>query len=108
MSTYVEYTLPGGATLLVEAPEREAVGFAKASRDVGGSVVTTAGKTFEDSLAAIKRSAEVLHQQLESLSTEEVTVTFKLKVAGELGFAIAKGGMEANYEVTLKWKRRDE
>jgi hypothetical protein len=104
MATYVEYQLADGATLLVEADAPVEMGVVKASREIAGNVINAANLSFEDSLAGVRRSAEILVEQLRSLHTEEITVTFKLKATGQLGFAIARGSLEANYEVTLKWK----
>jgi hypothetical protein len=36
---------------------------------------------------------------------DEVEVKFGLKMSAELGAIVASGTAEANYEITLKWKR---
>jgi hypothetical protein len=44
--------------------------------------------------------------KLKELQADEVELSFGIMVTGEVGdFAVAKIGMEANYEVTLKWKK---
>ena len=103
MSTYIEYELENGTTVLVETTETEEVGIVKASR--GGEAIKKAEQTFSEALDAISAQARELKTKLEGLRADEVSVKFGLKVAGEAGnFAIGKVGIEANYEVTLKWQ----
>jgi hypothetical protein len=48
-----------------------------------------------------------LSRQLREMDAEEVEVSFGLKAMGELGtFAVGKVGLEANYQVTLKWSNK--
>lgn len=56
---------------------------------------------------------ELVHQgalwmleKLHHLQADEVELKFGLMTTGELGnFAIGKVGIEANFEVTLKWTK---
>lgn len=106
MATYIEYELEDGSTLLVELKEEEG-GVQKAARGNDGNVIIKAGQKFEAALASVKQSAVVLRQELDELKADEVEVKFGLKATGELGnFAIGKVGVEANYEVTLKWSNK--
>ena len=58
---------------------------------------------------SIKFQAQVLHEKLHALKADEVEVSFSLSTTGELGtFAVGKIGIEANYEVTLKWENKRE
>lgn len=103
MATYIEYTLDDGSTLLVEVTGPEG-GIVKASNKEG-HVVKQAEKKFGEALNSVESAATALRQKLDDLKADEVEVKFGLKATGELGnFAIAKTGLEANYEVTLKWK----
>jgi hypothetical protein len=79
----------------------------KAARG-NGRVVIKATKKFCAALASINHSATLLRQELDELKADEVEVKFGLTTTGELGnFAIGKVGVEANYEVTLKWKNAE-
>ena len=105
MPTYIEYELDDGSKLLVEINEPEG-GVRKAARG-DGNIIIKAEATFHAALASIKRSAAELRQGLNELKADEVEVKFGLKTTGELGnFAIGKVGVEANYEVTLKWSNK--
>jgi hypothetical protein len=108
MATYIEYELEDGGTLLVEVKDT-AGGVQKAARGKDGSVVIKATKKFRAALSSIKHSATLLRQELDELKADEVEVKFGLTTTGELGnFAIGKVGVEANYEVTLKWKNVEQ
>jgi hypothetical protein len=37
----------------------------------------------------------------------EIKVEFELKLSTEAGAIVAASGIEANYKVTLKWKRKE-
>lgn len=103
MATYIEYELEDGGTLLVEVKETEG-GVVRAARDKEGNVIIKAGKKFRAALVGIKHSAKLLRQELDELKADDVEVKFGLTTTGELGnFAVGKIGVEANYEVTLKW-----
>ena len=106
MATYIEYELEDGGTLLVEITEPEG-GVQKAARRKDGNVIIKAGQKFQAALASVKQSAVTLRQELDELKADEVDVKFGLKTTGELGnFAIGEVGVEANYEVTLKWSNK--
>ena len=105
MSTYIEYPLDDGTTLLIEAAEEPGGGMVKAGRDADGNLIKRAGMTFQEALAGVKASARLLRQQLSELRADEVEVTFGLKAVGEAGvFGISKVGAEASYQVRLKWR----
>lgn len=107
MSTYIEYTMDDGSTILVEA-ESVTGGVVKASRS-GGVDVIQAGKKISDALASVRGSLKALIAELDALKVEEAEVKFGIKAVGEAGvFAVGKVGGEMNYEVTLKWKRPEE
>ena len=106
MATYIEYELEDGGTLLVEITESES-GVQKAARGKDGNVIIKAGQKFQAALTSVKQSAATLRKELDELKADEVEVKFGLKTTGELGnFAIGKVGVEANYEVTLKWSNK--
>ncbi len=103
MSTYFEYTMEDGSTVLVEA-EAAAGGVVKASRS-GGVDIVQAGRNFREALACIRGSLKALIDEMDALKVEEAEVKFGIKAVGEAGvFAVGRVGGEMNYEVTLKWK----
>lgn len=109
MTTYVEYELTDGTTILIEGAESPQTGLTPAGRDDDGNIIKRSSKGFQDALAGVKASAAVLRQQLDDLKADEVEVTFGLKATGEAGnFAIGKVGIEANYTVKLKWNNQEK
>jgi len=109
MPTFIEYELEDGLTVLIEAPEDETTGPVRAARDNDGNIIKRSEKKFGEALDSIRLQAAMMRKKLEDLYADEVEVTFGLTTTGELGnFAVGKVGLEANYEVTLKWKNMDE
>ena len=102
MATFIEYELEDGGTLLIEVKEPEGGVYRAARGD--GNVIIKATTKFRAALSSIKHSAALLRQELDELKADDVQVKFGLTTTGELGnFAVGKLGVEANYEVTLKW-----
>jgi len=111
MPTYLEYELENGTTVLVQAINQEPQGGlvqAGARRGEGDTVIVRVNRKLSEALAGIKAQAASLRQELNELKADEVEVKFALKATGELGnFAVGNIGVEANYEVTLKWKNTE-
>ena len=109
MTTFIEYELEDGLTILIEAPEDETTGVVRVSRDADGNIIKRSEKKFGEALDSIRVQAALMRNKLEDLRADEVEVTFGLTTTGELGnFAVGKVGLEANYQVTLKWDNTEE
>ncbi len=117
---FIEYQLDEHTTILVQAPadfepEQPDMGFdaspSKAANPPvkGKEGITQATQTFQQALEPFHKGAQWMLQQLSDLKADEVELKFGLVTIGEVGsFAIGKVGAEANYEVTLKWKKAPE
>lgn len=112
MAKYVEFPLEGGGVILIETPDepdKPKSGFVRAGVAEGAVQEWSekAQKSFNQSIAGVRQSAEELVNQLSALSPDEMEVNFSLKATGELGgnLVIAKLGGEVNYSVTLKWRK---
>lgn len=110
MSTrFIEYQIDAETKILVQAPEDfEPQGVVKAAAtDQEG--VSRSSKTFQQAMAPFRSAAAWMLAELKDLRADEVELKFGLVTTGEVGnFAIGKVGVEANYEVTLKWKKAEE
>ena len=111
---YIEFPLEGGGSIFIESPDQQEKvqsGFVKAGLgDAAKEAAIQAGQSFDASVENIRKSAELLVNKLRAISSppDEMSVSFGLKASGDLGnLAIGKVGAEANYAVTLKW-RKDE
>lgn len=107
MTTYIEYELSDGTTILVEARDAKANGIIPASRS-GDSIIIKASKKFGEALEGVQAQAKEFVAMLKPTEADEIEVKFSLKSTGELGnFAVGNVGVEAAYDVTLKWKKPD-
>ena len=106
MSTYIEYDLGNGATILVEGIEYqdEAV-----KAGIGKSTIVKAKHKFEEILKDVSAQSKLLLKEIGSLEVSEAEVKFGLSAVGELGgsLVVCKVGGDVNYEITLKWKEID-
>lgn len=115
MTQYIQFTDQDGSKLLIETDETEVFseeGIVKAGlNEVTGKVVTSAQTLIEKAVGeAISVNVRALLQSVRNLATqdqpESMEVSFALKATGEVGnVAVARGSAEANYTVTLTWKR---
>ena len=104
MPQSIRYTLEDGSELLIEATGSEG-GVVRAGIS---EKIETAKTSFDAALDAVRLSALQIRRKLHDVQADEVEVKFGLKATGEIGnnmFAVGKAGLEANYEVTLKWKK---
>ncbi len=105
MKHLIEFGLEDGSTILVEVEETDGAGVVPAGR--GGKVVQRARQSFEAALDKLRPAAQALIGKLRSLHDppDEIEIEFGLKMNAEAGVLIAAGNAEANYKVTLTWKR---
>ncbi|MFO8041485.1 MAG: CU044_2847 family protein [Sodalinema sp.] len=106
MTQLVEFQVEGDRTILIEV---EDVTGEQATDPIAGTggVVVKAKKTFEDTIDDILPLAAAIEKKFSGLTTpaNEVEVKFGVKIQGQLSAVVTQIGAEANFEVTLKWKR---
>lgn len=110
MAKYVEFPLEDGGTILIETPDepaRPGSGFVRGAGDLTSEWANKSQKTFDQSMVGVRAAAENLMKHLSALGPDEMEVSFSLKATGELGgnLAVAKTGAEANYNVSLRWRK---
>ena len=106
MKRLIEFPLQAGGSVIVEVDEPAPEGgVTRAARP--GEIAARASQTFEAALERIKPAAGIIISKLRGLSDapDEVQVEFGLKMSAEAGVFVAAASAEANYTVTLKWKR---
>jgi hypothetical protein len=115
MPKYVEFPLEGGGSILIESPDEPAkspTGLVPAGRGESlKEMAEQARQSFDASVENVRKAADLLVNKLRALSQppDEMEVVFSLKASGELGnIAVAKAGAEANYTVTLRWRREEK
>lgn len=115
MTHYVQFDAPDGGTILVEVEGAEIAmtsGVVKAGLgEIVDNTVAKAQNSFQSALKVVRQNAQAFISEMREIkySPDEVEVSFGIKATGELGnFAIGKVNGEANYTVTLKWKKQPE
>ncbi len=112
MAKFVEFPLESGGSIVFETAEDKKVGsgFVK-SGEAPAEATDKARQSFDTSVEGVRQSADLLVSKLRGLSQppDEMEVYFSLKAISEVGsLVIAKAGGEANFNVTLKWRREDK
>jgi hypothetical protein len=107
MKKLIEFPFEGtDETVLIEIEEEE-LGF----KEVVGipEEITKASVTLEKSLDQLKLIAEVVLKKIKSISEkpEETSVSFGLKMSAQAGVVVASSSVEANFTVTMKWKKAE-
>jgi hypothetical protein len=108
MAAYLTYVLDDGSEILIEVKSPVAGGMVSAS-PISESI-DKAKLTFNEALENVQKSLYQIQMKFHELQADEVEVKFGLKATGQAGnnlFAISQVGIEANYEVTLKWKKQE-
>jgi hypothetical protein len=105
----VEFPLEDGGTVVVEVDEPLAGdGAGQVTRGLGPREVTTrAGETFEAAFARVEPAARAIVDKLRQLadSPDEIQVEFGVTLSAQAGAIVAHAAGEANFRVTLSWKR---
>jgi hypothetical protein len=106
MKQLVKFPLEDGSFIMVETEEPEpAGGIVKAGRS--GEILGEASQTFESTLQTLQPVSSALIEKLRGAANppNEIKVEFEIKLSAAAGLVISKIGGEANFKVTLDWKR---
>lgn len=112
MASYLKFELEDGTTVYIETTDvpRGTSGFPITSRSEHPSEQTAI--PFEKTVQAVQKMASALMREIrsgDSQPPEEVQVNFGLKAAAEVGsLVIARGGMESNFNVMLRWSSKEK
>jgi hypothetical protein len=103
----VEFPLDGGGSVFIESDEPELAGTVRVGRADG--VPEKAKQTFEQSLETVRTVAGALLAKVDELSDrpDELEIEFGIKLSGEIGAILASAKAEANYAVTMTWRRAE-
>ena len=108
MKRLVAFKLDDNSSIVVEVDEPESEG---AIRATGPSdVLEVAKHSFDDAMGKIRDATESAITKLRNLSAQpdEITMEFGFNFSAEFGAIIAKATADANYKVTLNWKRKED
>jgi hypothetical protein len=104
----VEFGLEQGGSILVEVDEPAADGPVMRGGGLGRpALVEQAGITFEDATSAVTPAARSLIRRLRDGedSPDEVSIEFGVQLSAHTGAFIASVAAEANFTVTMCWRR---
>ena len=106
MKRLVEFPLEGGSTITVEVDEPPGD---SPVRGLGPIEPQVAVQTFETALEKIKPAAGGIITKLRQLADppDQAVVEFGLKFGAKAGALIASADTDANFLVTLTWKRKE-
>lgn len=110
MKQLIEFPLEAGGYILVEVEVEESEFDSELIPATNPQeVIVKAEKSLEYALEKVKPAAESIINKLRGLSDppDEVEVEFGIKLSAEAGAFVASAGIEANYKVTLNWKRKN-
>ncbi len=106
MNKLIAFPVQGGGTVVVEVDEPASEsGVGPAARP--GEIAETAAETLQSALARIGPAITAIVDQMKDAakSPEEIAVEFAIKLTGKLGAVIASTEAEANFRVTVTWKK---
>lgn len=112
MASYVKFELEDGSIVYVETTDtpKGSSGFPLAGR--GEHPSEQASVSFEGSIQSVRKMAAALVREMRDGFTQppdEMQVNFGLKASAEVGsLVIARGGVESNYNVMLRWRKQEE
>src|SRR5262249_32743554 len=107
MPRLAKFPLKDGGFLAVETNSADVLPDRVMRGSSPGGTVATASDTFEAALGKVRSAAEGILHQLRSLAQppDSVGVEFGVKMNAETGAIIAKASGEANFKISLSWKK---
>ena len=108
MKRLVQFPLDDGGSVVVEVDEPLDGPVMRGLGKDRSAVVEEANRTFEDATAAISPAARSLIARLRSMddAPDEVGVEFGVQLSAQTGAFIASVAAEANFKVSMTWRRR--
>lgn len=105
MRRLIEFTVPDGASLLVEVDEPEVAGPRPAG--VGDRAIERATMSIDQAISKIRPLAESLLSELQGLTRrpDQVEVEFGIKLNASAGIVVANTAVEGNCKIKLSWKQ---
>jgi len=92
------------AVVLFEVDAAEVPGELELASDEPGKAAARARRALDEVLLELAPSLRRILDGLRSLSPQDTTVEFGIKMGGETGVIIAKGTAEVNFKVTMTWR----
>jgi Trypsin-co-occurring domain 1 len=103
MAQFIEYAVDGGQSIVVQVEDSAA---GPVTRGIGGQSITArASQTCEDAISRVRPAGEAVVAQLQSLASAPDEVEFGLTLSAEAGTFIAAASAEANFKISLTWRR---
>ena len=108
MKRLAEFPLDEGGSVLVEVDEPPGGPVTRGLRKDRSALVEQADQTFEDATAAVTPAAQSLIDRLRSIKDppDEVAIEFGVQLSAQTGAFIASVAAEANFKVSMTWRRR--
>jgi len=108
MKRLVEFPLHEGGNVLIEVDEPPAGPTLRGIGKDRSTLIEQADKTFEDATAAVTPAARSLITRLRSIDDppDEVGIEFGIQLSAQTGAFIASMAAEANFRVSMTWRRR--
>lgn len=105
MTYLIEVPLDGADPIVIEINDGGDSGIVRSARP--GEVVARATMTFDAALERLQPMAQTLITRLRDLAErpDEIGIEFGLKMSMEAGLVVAHTSGEANFKITLQWKR---
>jgi hypothetical protein len=109
MASYVKFTLEDGTDVYVESSDSPKGSGSLIPSRGAAETVEHATASFEKSVEAVRKMAATMingfREGFEEKPTE-VAISFGLKASADLGnLVVARTGVEANYNVSLRWQK---
>jgi hypothetical protein len=103
---FIEFPLEDGETIVVEVDEQEERGSRRVARGTEEEP-EKASQTFEQALRKIHPATEKVITTLQELiqKPDEIEMEFGFSLSAGTGVIIASASTQANYRVTLRWKK---
>lgn len=104
MNDLVEYQLTNGGSIFIEVEESQAIGGRPVS--MGGQIMQTAKEIVNVYMPLIDFAKDFRDKVKDAIvDADEINLEFGAKIGADVGCIIAKSQVEANFKVSITWKK---
>jgi hypothetical protein len=106
MNNLVEYQLSDGGSIFIEVEENNNTLMGGQPVSMGGQIIRSANEMLNLYAPLVNFAKDFKEKVKDTISdADSITLEFGAKIGADIGCIIAKSQVEANFKVSISWKK---
>ena len=108
MKDFLKLDMGDGATLFIRTIDCDVSGSRIPASGGKAPDIAKGQKVFEKALPGVAKFAGTVAEKMRDLAPDEVEISFSVGLSSEWNAVISSAGVEASFEVKLKWENKEK